>query len=86
MDIITLLVVGLIAGVLASVLVRGSGFGIFGDIVLGIAGAIIGGWAFHKLGWRAPFTGLAGVVTVAVLGAALVLAGLRLIKGATARR
>src|ERR1041385_3562538 len=45
------LVVGLVAGVLASLIVRGSGLGIVGDILLGIAGAFVGGWAFHALGW-----------------------------------
>jgi uncharacterized membrane protein YeaQ/YmgE (transglycosylase-associated protein family) len=86
MDILTWLVVGLVAGVLASAVVRGSGFGFLGDIVLGIAGALVGGWTFHALGWQAPFAGLAGVIAVALVGAVIVLAGLRLIRGAGARR
>ena len=86
MDIITWLVVGGIAGVLASVVVRGSGLGLLEDIVLGIVGAFVGGWSFHELGWRAPFGGLAGVIAVAFLGAVVVLGGLRLIRRTQARR
>jgi uncharacterized membrane protein YeaQ/YmgE (transglycosylase-associated protein family) len=85
MDIITLLVVGLVAGVIAATLV-GPGFGLLGDIVLGIAGSFMGGYSFHALGWHAPFGGLAGVITVAVVGAVILLVGLRLIRGITARR
>jgi uncharacterized membrane protein YeaQ/YmgE (transglycosylase-associated protein family) len=86
MDIITWLVVGLVAGALASALARGRGFGLVGDMVLGIAGAMAGGWSFHKLGWRPPFAGVAGSITVAFAGAVIVLAGLRLLGGTTARR
>jgi uncharacterized membrane protein YeaQ/YmgE (transglycosylase-associated protein family) len=79
------LVVGLVAGVLASIVMRGSGFGLLGDIVLGIAGAVVGGWTFRALGWRSPFTGLPGVITVAFVGAVILLAALRLISGRRAR-
>jgi uncharacterized membrane protein YeaQ/YmgE (transglycosylase-associated protein family) len=85
MDIITWLIVGLVAGLLASALMRGSGLGLLGDIVVGIAGAFVGGWAFHALHWRAPFAGTAGVVAVAFCGAVLVLAGLRVFRRVTAR-
>jgi len=79
------LVVGLVAGVLASIVMRGSGLGLLGDIVLGIAGAFVGGWTFRELGWHAPFAGLAGAITVAFVGAVIVLAGLRLVTGRRAR-
>lgn len=85
MDIITWIIVGLVAGVLASAIMRGSGFGLVGDVVVGIAGAFVGGWAFRELGWHAPFEGLGGVIFVALIGAVAVLAVLRVIKGATAR-
>jgi uncharacterized membrane protein YeaQ/YmgE (transglycosylase-associated protein family) len=85
MDIITLLFVGLVAGVLAGTLV-GPGFGVFGDIALGIVGSFVGGYSFHALGWHAPFGGLAGVITVAFVGAVILLVALRLIRGTTARR
>lgn len=77
MDIVTCLIVGLVAGLLASAVVRGSGFGILGDIVLGIAGAFVGAWAFHQLGWRAPFAGVAGLIAVATVGAVMLLLLLR---------
>lgn len=85
MDIITWLVVGLVAGVLASVAMRGWASGLFGNIVLGIAGALLGGWGFRELGWNAPLPGIAGVIVVAFLGAVAVLAIVRLL-GGRARR
>lgn len=85
MDLITWLLVGLVAGAVASGLVRGGCLGLLGDIVLGIAGAVVGGWTFHALGWQPPFTGVAGTITVALIGAIIVLAGLRLLRGPAAR-
>ena len=49
MDILTWLIVGLVAGVLASFVV-GGGYGLLGDIVVGIVGAFIGGWIFGRWG------------------------------------
>jgi uncharacterized membrane protein YeaQ/YmgE (transglycosylase-associated protein family) len=83
--IIIWLIVGLVAGLLASALVRGSGYGLLGDIVLGIVGAFVGGWLFRELGWHAPFAGIAGVILVAFVGAVLVLLVFRLLRGATTR-
>jgi uncharacterized membrane protein YeaQ/YmgE (transglycosylase-associated protein family) len=77
--ILTWLVVGLIAGVLASYVSRGTGYGIIGDIVLGIVGAFIGGWGFRALHWHAPFAGLAGVIFVAFIGAVALLFVIRLL-------
>jgi len=77
--ILTWLVVGLIAGVLASYVSRGGGYGIIGDIVLGIVGAFIGGWGFRALHWHAPFAGLAGVIFVAFIGAVALLFVIRLL-------
>jgi len=51
MDIIWTLIVGLIVGWLAGVIVRGYGFGIVGNISVGIVGALIGDWVFGALGW-----------------------------------
>jgi uncharacterized membrane protein YeaQ/YmgE (transglycosylase-associated protein family) len=85
MDIVTWLLVGLVAGALASALVRGGGFGLLGDIVLGIAGAVVGGWTFHALDWQPPFSGVAGTIAVALVGAVIVLAGLRLLRGGAVR-
>jgi uncharacterized membrane protein YeaQ/YmgE (transglycosylase-associated protein family) len=86
MTLLTWLIVGLIAGVLASMLMGGTGYGIIGDIVVGIAGAFVGGWTFRALGVHTPWDGLAGVILVALVGAIIILALVRLIRGATYRR
>jgi uncharacterized membrane protein YeaQ/YmgE (transglycosylase-associated protein family) len=79
MDILTWIIVGLVAGVLAS-LVVGRGYGIVGDIIVGIVGAFIGGWIFRQMGWGTPFGGLAGTIFVAFIGACVLLFLLRLIR------
>jgi len=74
-----LILVGLIAGWLAGVLVDGGGFGIIGDIVVGILGALIGGWVFAHFGvW--PAAGLLGTILVATVGAIILILILRLIR------
>jgi uncharacterized membrane protein YeaQ/YmgE (transglycosylase-associated protein family) len=80
MDLLTWIIVGLVAGVLASIVV-GGGFGIIGDIIIGIVGAFIGGWIFRQLGVTSPFGGLAGTIFVAFIGAVVLLFLLRLIRG-----
>jgi uncharacterized membrane protein YeaQ/YmgE (transglycosylase-associated protein family) len=86
MDIITWLIVGLVAGLAASTLIRGSGLGILGDIALGVVGAFVGGWTFHRMGWSAPFHGIAGVIAVAFVGAFIVLLAVRAVIAIGARR
>lgn len=86
MDLLTWLIVGLIAGVLASLVMGGTGYGLIGDIIIGIVGAFVGGWIFGELGVSAPFDGLAGTIFVAFIGAVVLLFILRLIRGATYRR
>ena len=81
MDLLTWLIVGLIAGVLAS-FVMGGGYGIIGDIIIGIVGAFLGGWLFSKLGVGTPFAGLAGTIFVAFIGALVLLFILRLLRRA----
>ena len=61
------IIVGLVAGVLASLIVGGVGYGIIGDIVIGVVGAFIGGFVFREAGWHAPFGGLAGTIFVAFI-------------------
>ena len=85
MELLTWLIVGLVAGVLASALV-GVGYGIIGDIVVGILGAFIGGWLFSRMGWEAPWGGLAGTIFVAFIGAAFLLAIIRIIRSTSRRR
>lgn len=84
MEILTWMIVGLVAGVLASLVVGGVGYGIIGDIVIGVVGAFVGGFLFRQAGWLAPFNGLAGVIFIAFIGAVVLLAILHLIRGARA--
>ena len=86
MEILAWLIVGLVAGVLASLLVGGTGYGIIGDIVVGIVGAFVGGWLFSAAGWSAPWGGLAGTIFVAFIGAIVLLVIIHLIRGGTRRR
>jgi uncharacterized membrane protein YeaQ/YmgE (transglycosylase-associated protein family) len=86
MTFLTWLIVGLIAGVLASFLMGGVGYGIIGDIIIGVVGAFVGGWLFSALGVGSPFGGLAGTIFVAFIGAVVLLFVLRLVRGATVRR
>jgi uncharacterized membrane protein YeaQ/YmgE (transglycosylase-associated protein family) len=79
------LVVGLIAGFLASVVMRGGGYGIIGDIIVGIVGAFIGGLLAGLLFPGAAF-GFWGSVLVAFIGACILIAILRAISGGRARR
>jgi len=78
------LVVGAISGWLASAVV-GGGFGLIGDIIVGIVGAFIGGWVFRAAGWGTPFGGIAGTIFVAFIGACILLLILRLIARARTR-
>lgn len=80
MDILTWIIVGLVAGVLASLLV-GSGGGLIVDIVIGVVGAFVGGWLFRAAGWSAPFSGLAGTIFIAFIGSVILLVVLHLVRG-----
>jgi uncharacterized membrane protein YeaQ/YmgE (transglycosylase-associated protein family) len=67
-------------GWLAGVIMKGGGFGLVGNIVVGIIGSLIGGWLFGLLGIGAG--GLIGSIIAAVVGAIILLAIIRLIKRA----
>ena len=86
MDLLTWVVVGLVAGVLASLLMGGTGYGLIGDIIIGIVGSFVGGWLFRSLGVASPMGGLAGVIFVAFIGAVVLLFVLRLIRGGRGRK
>jgi len=77
--------VGLVAGWLASAVV-GGGYGIIGDIVVGILGAFIGGLLFRTAGAGSPFGGIVGTIFVAFIGAVVLLLVLRLVHRGTAHR
>jgi uncharacterized membrane protein YeaQ/YmgE (transglycosylase-associated protein family) len=81
MDFLWFLLVGLIAGWLAGVLVQGGGFGVIGDIVVGVIGALLGGFVFRGVGVSAG-GGLLGSIIVATVGAVIFIVLLRLIKRA----
>jgi uncharacterized membrane protein YeaQ/YmgE (transglycosylase-associated protein family) len=71
--------IGLIAGWLASAVV-GGGYGVVGDIVVGVVGAFLGGWLFQALHIASPFAGLPGTIFIAFIGAVVLLLVLRLIR------
>lgn len=73
------LVIGAIAGWLAGQIMKGGGFGLIGDIVVGIVGAVVGGWLLPRLGIFV-LGGILGDILNAVIGACVVLFILRLIR------
>ena len=75
------IVVGLIAGAIAARVVAGRGFGCLADIVVGVAGAIIGGFLLSSLFGFSGNVGFFGSIVVAFVGAAVLLAGLKLLSG-----
>ena len=85
MSFLVWIIVGLIAGVLASMVMGGTGYGIIGDIIIGIVGAFVGGWLFSQLGVSSPIGGLPGTIIVAFIGAVVLLFVLRLLKGGARR-
>jgi uncharacterized membrane protein YeaQ/YmgE (transglycosylase-associated protein family) len=78
-SILIILLVGLIAGWLAGKIVRGTGFGLIGDIVIGIVGAFIGVWLMTTLRIM-PFAGFLGSIINATIGAVVLLAIIGLIR------
>ena len=81
MGFIAWIVVGLIAGWLAGQVMKGGGYGVLVDIVLGILGGILGGWIFNALGiW--PGGGMLGAIIVAFVGAVILVAISRAVKRA----
>ena len=83
MEILTWIVVGLIAGWLAGLVMKGGGYGIVGDIVIGIVGGLLGGWlASSVLHIGGGVTGInLGSILVAFVGAVILIALLRLLGG-----
>jgi uncharacterized membrane protein YeaQ/YmgE (transglycosylase-associated protein family) len=73
------LLIGAIAGWLAGTIVKGGGFGLVGDIVVGIIGAFIGGWLLPQLGVSLG-GGIVGVIATATIGAIVLVVILRLIR------
>jgi uncharacterized membrane protein YeaQ/YmgE (transglycosylase-associated protein family) len=80
MSYLWLIIIGAIAGWLAGQFMRGNGFGLLGDIVVGIIGAFIGGYLFRAVGVEIGH-GLIGSLIVAFVGAVLLLFVVRLFTG-----
>ncbi len=81
MTILSWIVVGLIAGFLAGVVVKGGGFGLIGDIIVGIVGGLIGGWISVNLLHLGTMTGInIESILIAFVGAVILLLVLRLIR------
>ncbi|MCB1237118.1 MAG: GlsB/YeaQ/YmgE family stress response membrane protein [Verrucomicrobiae bacterium] len=74
-----MILVGLVAGFLAGLIMRGGGFGILGNIIVGVLGAIVGGVLFDTLG-IAIGSGFIGSVIPALVGAVVLLFVIGLIK------
>jgi uncharacterized membrane protein YeaQ/YmgE (transglycosylase-associated protein family) len=79
MEFIWFILIGLVAGWLAGLLMKGGGFGLIGDIIVGVLGALLGGFLFGKLGLSFG-GGLLGSLIVATIGAVILIFVLRLIK------
>ena len=79
-SLLVILFVGLVAGWLAGQIVRGTGFGIIGDLIVGILGALIGSWLLPQLGIHLG-TGVISAIVNATIGAILLLFIVRLFRG-----
>lgn len=77
------LLIGAIAGWLAGELMRGRGFGVIGNIIVGIVGALVGGFLFDVLG-LAPNAGMVGSLITATIGAIVLLFLVGMLRGAAA--
>ena len=83
MGILSWIVVGLLAGWLAGLVVKGGGFGCIGDIVVGVIGGLLGGWiAFHFFHIGDPMSGInLPSIGVAFAGAVIFVVIIRLLSG-----
>lgn len=79
MHLVWFALVGLVAGWLAGKIMKGSGYGVVGDIVIGVIGAFVGGYLFSILGVSIG-GGTLGSIAVATVGAVVLIALLRFIK------
>jgi len=79
MGFIEFILVGLIAGWLAGKVMKGGGYGVLVDIILGILGGILGGWLFGLAGWQGG-GGLIASLVVAFIGAIILVSITRLLK------
>ncbi len=80
MGIVLFLLIGVLAGWIAGKLIRGGGFGLIGNMVVGVIGAVLGGYVLGAAG--VDLGGFFGQMITAVLGALILLFGVSLIKRA----
>jgi uncharacterized membrane protein YeaQ/YmgE (transglycosylase-associated protein family) len=81
MGVLSWIVVGLIAGWLAGMVMKGGGFGLIGDIIVGVVGGLLGGWISTKFLHIGDMTGInLGSILIAFIGAVVLLLILRLIR------
>ncbi len=85
MGIIAWVIVGLVAGWLAGQIMKGSGYGMVGDLVLGLLGAVVGGWLFGLVASPAEPSGLLGSIVVATIGAIVLIVLVRMVGGRSVR-
>ena len=78
MNIILFLLIGLVAGWLAGKIMKGKGFGLVGNLIVGVVGAFIGGFIFNAL--NIAFAGIVGSLIAALVGALILLWIIGLIK------
>lgn len=78
MDFLWFIIIGIVAGWLAGKIMKGGGFGLVGDLVVGVIGALIGGFLFSLLQISAG--GLIGRLVIATVGAMLLIAIMRKVK------
>ena len=78
MDLLITLLIGALAGWLGSLVFRGAGFGLIGNIVIGILGSFVGTWVLGKLGWSFG-SGFLGQVLTGAAGAIVILVIVRII-------
>ena len=84
-SLLVILIVGLVAGWLAGKIVRGAGFGLIGDLIVGIVGAFIGDWLLPRIGLHLG-TGIVPSIINALIGAVILLFLIRLVSGGGKRR
>ncbi len=79
-NILVIILVGIVAGWLAGQIVQGTGLGVVGDLLFGIAGAFVGGWLLPRVGIHLG-TGLVSAIINATLGAIVLLLLMRVLSG-----
>ena len=85
MGIFAWVLVGVVAGWLAGQITKGSGFGLLGNLLLGLVGAVVGGWLYGFVESPAEPSGLVGSIVVATIGAVVLILVVRMVGGRSVR-